>query len=64
MDNKRFKCSIVLHFFDGGPDEETVLVENGTLEECQKIGSLLNAISYSGSRPNPDARFSIREVSE
>ena len=53
-----YACGYLIHFSDGGEPEERVL-HRGTLEECQRIGTLMLAVSYSGGRPDPKSEFVI-----
>jgi hypothetical protein len=55
-----FVCGHVIHFKDGGDTEECVL-GRGTLEECERIGQVVLAVSYSGNRPVDHAEFVIVE---
>ena len=55
-EDAKYICGYVIYFSDGGEPEGQVL-GRGTLEECMRIGNLMLAVSYSGSRPNPKAEF-------
>lgn len=39
-----------LWFSDGGPPEVSLLTE-GTLKDCQRVATFINAVAYSGNRP-------------
>jgi hypothetical protein len=54
----KYVCGYLIHFSDGGGPEERVL-HRGALEECQRIGTLMLAVSYSGGRPDPKCEFVI-----
>ena len=58
-----YVCGYLIHFSDGGEPEERVL-HRGTLEECQRIGTLMLAVSYSGGRPDPRCEFVIVQQQE
>lgn len=58
-----FACGHIIYFRDGGEPEECIL-GRGTLEECQKIGEVVLAVSYSGDRPIDHAEFVIREMQD
>ena len=40
---------------DGAPEAQILCV--GTREECEQTAGLIDAVSYSGDRPNPQATF-------
>ena len=40
------------------------MLHRGTLDECRRIGKVMRAVSYSGSRPDPRVEFVIVEQSE
>jgi hypothetical protein len=52
-------CGYVLEFSDGDEPEEQVL-HIGTEEECKRVADLLPAVSYSGTRPDPEARMIVK----
>lgn len=54
-----FACGYIIHFSDGGPDEERVLARHASRESCERMADLLLAVSYSGNRPNPRCQFVI-----
>ena len=59
----KYVCGYLIHFSDGGVPEERVL-HRGTLVECQRIGTLMLAVSYSGSRPDPKCELVIVQEQE
>jgi len=64
QESKTYVCGYLIRFSDGGEPEERVL-HRGTLEECQRIGKVMLAVSYSGDRPDPKCEFvDIAEVTE
>ena len=40
------------------------MLHRGTIEECQRIGTLMLAVSYSGGRPDPKCEFVIGQQEE
>ena len=54
----RYQCGYVLTFSDGG-DPETQLLHEGSFEECERVGQVCLAVSYSGDRPLAAAHFVI-----
>jgi len=55
----RFLCGYVIYFKDAGDPESRVL-GSGTFEECERIGEVALAVSYSGpARPVDRAEFCI-----
>ncbi|HZT29192.1 MAG TPA: hypothetical protein VFA33_04875 [Bryobacteraceae bacterium] len=53
----------MIEFSDDGPPQCQAL-HQGSLEDCEQVGDLCHAVSYSGSRPNPRARFVISKLEE
>lgn len=53
----------VIHFLDGGPPEERLIV-TGTKEECEAFYNIMPGISYSGERPVDRAEFVVVEWPE
>ena len=54
----QYVCGYLIRFSDGGQPEGRVL-HRGTREECERMGKVMLAVSYSGSRPDPPAEFFI-----
>lgn len=58
---QQFVCGYVIEFRDGGEPEAEVL-HVGSLEDCEKVSSLIPGVAYSGDRPVEGARIVIREL--
>ena len=63
MADSLYICGYVLSFSDGGSKEEQVLCR-GSKEECDMMMDLIPAISYSGDRPDPEARMVVVKLGE
>jgi hypothetical protein len=54
----KYICGYLIHFSDGGEPEGRVL-HRGSRDECERMGQVVLAVSYSGPRPDPRAEFFI-----
>jgi len=58
-----WKLFYLIHFSDGG-DPEGNLLHEGTEEECERLATMLPAVSYSGPRPVAKCSLHWIEVTE